>query len=201
MNPTTSWQAKKAHALEAVDQAILTKRRAERASRKARREWMTRRGLKPTRAQAIYRVETNAINIPEWAEHRAIPGFSGEDDVVRVRKEHGQIKLRSTIAPPADCLALIPLKPARCPLCQAFGSSLNRRMLREREEAARLVESHSNHAVSGAIQLEHLARASVAHRNRTPPGAARLWFQLLGSPARERWSWNWDCNWSSAPLD
>ncbi len=65
MNPTKNWREKKAAALLAVDEAILTKYRAERAGRKAKREWMTRRGLKPTRAQAVYRVQTDAINIPE----------------------------------------------------------------------------------------------------------------------------------------
>jgi hypothetical protein len=138
MYPTTSWQAKKATALSAVNQAILTKYRAERASRKVKREWMSRHGLKPTRAQTVYRVETDATNIPEWAEHRAIPGFSREPDVIWVKQRN----LAKTIAEHDRAAGgqprIDPFEARRCPLCKRWHLGPDAQMLRHAEETARL---------------------------------------------------------------
>jgi hypothetical protein len=86
MSSTTNWREKKEEALSAVDKAILSKSRAERVTRKTKRKWMARHGFTPTRAQSIYRVETVAINIPEWAEPHAIPELSREADVIWVKQ-------------------------------------------------------------------------------------------------------------------
>ena len=138
MYSTTNWREKRAQAIEAVDEAILTRFRADRASRKLKREWMKRHRLKPTRAQAVYRVQTDAINIPEWAEHRAIPGFSREADVIWV-KQRGVAKMIAEYDRAAGGRPSIdPFEARRCPLCRRWHLGLDARTLRESEEAARL---------------------------------------------------------------
>lgn len=138
MEGTSDWREKKAAALSAVDEAVLQKRRAERASRKLKREWMERHGLKPTRAQTVYRVETVAINIPEWAEPHAIPEFSREVDVIWV-KERGVAKTIAEYDRAAGGHPRVdPFEARRCPLCRLWHLGLGARMLRQAEEAARL---------------------------------------------------------------
>ena len=79
-----------------VDEAILTKFRAERASRKMKREWMTRHGLNPTRAQTIYRLMSHQVcPIPTLKQARglltsrslrALALFSGSIDSPRAKQ-------------------------------------------------------------------------------------------------------------------
>lgn len=134
----TNWREKKAQALSAVDEAILTKRRAERASRKAKREWMTRRGLKPTRAQAVYRVQTDAMNIPEWAEQHAIPLFTREADVIWVKRRSMAKTIAEYDRAAGGHPSITEHEARRCPLCRRWYLGFEAKMLREREEAARL---------------------------------------------------------------
>jgi hypothetical protein len=138
MYPTTNWREKKAAALSAVGGAIVKKLRAERASRKTKREWLTRHGLKPTRTQTVYRVETDAINIPEWAEHRAIPGFSREPDVIWVKHRSVAKIIAEYDRAAGGRPSIDPFEARRCPLCRRWHLGLDARTLRESEEAARL---------------------------------------------------------------
>jgi hypothetical protein len=138
MYPTTNWREKKAAALSTVDEAIVKKLRAERASRKTKREWMTRHGLKPTRAQTVYRVRTDAINVPEWAEHHAIPGFSGESDVIWVKQRNVAKMIAEYDRAAGGRPSIYEFEARRCPLCRRWHLGLDARTLRESEEAARL---------------------------------------------------------------
>jgi hypothetical protein len=138
MYPITTWQARKAAALSAVDEAILTKRRAERAGRKTQREWLTARGLKATRAQHVYRVETTAIDIPAWASQHAIPGFTSEACVIWVR-ERGVAKTIARYDTEAGGRPEIQkVEARRCCYCGLWHLGFNAAELREREQRVRL---------------------------------------------------------------
>jgi hypothetical protein len=173
MEGTTDWRAAKARAEAAHERAILTKFRAERASRKTKREWMTRHGLKPTRAQSVYRVQTDAINIPEWTEHLAIPGFSGERDVIWV-KQRSLAKMIAEYDRAAGGQPRIdPFEARRCPLCKRWHLGPDARMLRESEEAARLSRKPLEPCSIWCQPVNALACGLAAQRNRTNAGAAK----------------------------
>lgn len=138
MDPVANWREKKAHAQLVVGEAILTKFRAERASRKTKREWMTRHGLQPTRAQSVYRIQTDAISIPEWAKHRAIPGFSREPDVIWVKQRSVAKMIAEYDRAAGGRPSIVEFEARRCPLCARWTLGLDAQMLRQNEEAARL---------------------------------------------------------------
>jgi hypothetical protein len=138
MYPKTNWQAKKAAALSAVEEAIRKRRRAERAARKIQREWLAARGLKSTRAQHVYYVETTAIHIPAWASQHAFPEFTGEESVIWVR-ERGIAKTIARYDVEAGGRpTIMKVEARRCPICGLWHLGLSATMQREREQRVRL---------------------------------------------------------------
>jgi len=173
MYRTTNWREKKAAALSAVDGAIVKKLRAERASRKTKREYMTRHGLQPPRAQTVYRVQTDAINIPEWAECRAIPGFSREPDVIWVKQRNVAKMIAEYDRAAGGRPSICEFEARRCPLCRRWHLGLDAQTLRESEEASRLSRKPLEPCSIWCQPVQTPSPGLVAHRNRILARTAR----------------------------
>lgn len=134
----TTWRERKEKALSAAENALRQQRRCERDNRRAQRIWLRQHGLKEIRAVSVYRVETQAIDIPEWAKKHALPEFSSELNVIWV-KQRGTAKLIARYDRAAGGTPqVMEVEARRCPLCGRWMLGLDATMQRERELAVRL---------------------------------------------------------------
>jgi hypothetical protein len=125
-------------AMSEIENALRQQRRCERENRRVQRQWLRQHGLTEIRAMSVYRVETQAIDTPEWAEKYAIPEFSREPDVIWV-KQRGTAKLIARYDKEAGGTPRVDeCEARRCPYCTRWMIGFEAAEQRKRELAVRL---------------------------------------------------------------